>query len=65
MAADVVNLNRARKAQVRAAKERRAAENRVRFGQPKPARAKRDAEKKRARRDLDGKKIDGGDGEPA
>lgn len=68
MAADVVNLNRARKAQARAEKERRAAENRVRFGQPKLERAKRSAEKKRATRDLDSKKIgdgDGGDGGPA
>lgn len=65
MAADVVNLNRARKAQARAEKERRVAENRVRFGQPKSERAKRGAEKQRAQRDLDGKKIDGGDGGPA
>ena len=62
MAADIVNLNRTRKARVRAEKERQSAENRVRFGRTKSERAKQGADTRRAQRDMDGKKIENGDG---
>lgn len=56
--AELINLNKARKAKAKAADKASAAQNRVRFGRAKPetAAAKLDAE--RARRDLDGKKRD-------
>lgn len=56
--AELINLNRARKARARADVKASAAENRVKFGRSKAetAAAKLDAE--RARRDLDGKKRD-------
>ncbi|WP_082765800.1 MULTISPECIES: DUF4169 family protein [unclassified Phenylobacterium] len=54
--AELINLNKARKAKARAAHKAQAAENRVRFGQTKGQKdvARLDAE--RARRELDGKK---------
>ena len=54
--AELINLNKARKAKARAADKSQAAENRVRFGQTKGEKtvAKLDAE--RARRELEGKK---------
>ncbi len=54
--AEVVNLNKARKARARADDKARAAENRVRFGRPKAETAASKLEAERARRDLDGKK---------
>lgn len=53
---DVVNLNRYRKAQARAERERQAEENRVRFGRPKAETQARRRDEERAQRDLDGKK---------
>ena len=55
--AEIVNLNRARKAKARADREAKAAENRVRFGRTK---AEKDAirEKDRlAARSLDGHRL--------
>lgn len=52
--AEIVNLRRARKAKARAADAARAAENRVRFGQPKAVRARADAEDKLATQRLEG-----------
>ena len=54
--AELINLNKARKAKARAADKSQAAENRVRFGQTKGEKtvAKLDAE--RTRRELEGKK---------
>lgn len=49
MPADIVNLNKFRKAKARAGKEKRAEENRAKFGQSKHERAK--AEDDQARRD--------------
>ena len=56
--ADVINLNKARKARDRQDAKATAAENRVRFGQAKPARDKARKEAERTRQDLDGKKLD-------
>ena len=64
MAADVVNLNRARKAKARAEKDNKAAENRARFGRTKFERVREGATKKRMRRELDGKKVDKGSDGP-
>ncbi|MBJ7413381.1 MAG: DUF4169 family protein [Phenylobacterium sp.] len=54
--AELINLNKARKAKARLAGKAQAAENRARFGQTKGQKdvARLDAE--RARRELDGKK---------
>lgn len=54
--ADLINLNKARKARERAAAKDKAAENRVRFGRTKGERAVSRLEAERARRDIDGKK---------
>ncbi len=55
---DVVNLNKFRKARDRRAAEDQAAENRVRFGQPKDLKAKLRAEADETRKDHDGKRLD-------
>jgi hypothetical protein len=54
----IVNLNRFRKRRERAADERRAAENRVRFGRSKTARASDERERERAAAALDGKRLE-------
>lgn len=54
--AELINLNRARKARARAADKAQAAENRVKHGRPKSETAVARLEAERARRDLDGKK---------
>ena len=54
--AELINLNKARKAQTRAAGKASAAENRVKFGRPKAETATRKLEAERARRELEGKK---------
>ena len=51
---DVINLNRARKARTRAAKEAQAAENRVKFGRSGADKARDAVERKKAARTLDG-----------
>ena len=56
--AEVINLGKARKARVRAAGKAQAAENRVRFGQAKGAKAASKLEAERIRRELEGKKRD-------
>jgi hypothetical protein len=56
--ADIVNLNKARKAKAKAGKEQKAQENRVVFGRTKSEK-RRDAEvKQKAERDLSGKLRD-------
>ncbi len=55
---NVVNLNRVRKARERQEAKTTAAENRARFGQDKATRDKGRREVERARRDLEGKKLD-------
>lgn len=54
--AELINLNKARKAKARAAGKTQAAENRVRFGQTKGGKAAARLDAERARRDLKGKK---------
>jgi len=54
--AEPINLNKARKARAKAVGKSAAAENRVRFGQPKAVKAASRLEAERARRDLEGKK---------
>ena len=63
--AEVINLRRARKARERADEERRAAENRVRYGRPKAEKRLKDARAEKERRDLEGKRRDPGDPPPA
>lgn len=54
--AELINLNKARKARDRAADKAQAAENRVRFGQTKGQKTVTRLDADRQRRDLDGKK---------
>jgi Domain of unknown function (DUF4169) len=54
----IVNLNQYRKQRGRAEAERRAVENRVRYGRSKEARAKDLRENARARKDIEGKRLD-------
>ena len=56
--ASVVNLNRVRKAQKRAAAQQRAAENRALSGRSKAERLQRDKEGRRAAQELAGKRLD-------
>lgn len=56
--AELINLNKARKAKARAAGKAQASENRVRFGQSKGQKAATKLDAERARRDLEGKKRD-------
>jgi hypothetical protein len=52
--AEIVNLNKVRKAKARAEKEESAAANRAKFGRSKAEKAKVSAEQKRLDRNLDG-----------
>ncbi len=54
--AELINLNKARKARGRAADKAQAAENRVRFGQTKGQKTVARLDAVRQQRDLDGKK---------
>lgn len=56
--AELINLNKARKAKARAAGKTQAAENRVRFGQTKGEKMVTKLGAERAQRELDGKKWD-------
>ncbi len=56
--AELINLNKARKAKARAAGKAQASENRVRFGRSKGQKAATKLDAERARRDLEGKKRD-------
>jgi hypothetical protein len=56
--APIVNLNRFRKTKKRDEAQHRAAENRALFGRSKKERRTGDDEHKRARRQLDGKRLD-------
>ena len=62
--AEIVNLRRARKAKLRAEKQRRAGENRQRFGRTRRERELADAERALEARRLDGmKRADGPSGD--
>lgn len=54
----IVNLNQYRKKRRRAEAERRAADNRVRFGRSEEQRSKNLRENERAKDELDGKRLD-------
>jgi hypothetical protein len=54
--AEIVNLNRARKAKARDAAEAKASENRAKYGQTKAERARVAAEKAKLRTVIDGAK---------
>jgi hypothetical protein len=55
---EVVNLNRARKARAKAEAEKTAENNRVKHGTPKALRKQGEAERKKAERDIEGKRIE-------
>ena len=54
--AEIVNLNRVRKAKARDAAETKAAENRAKYGQTKTERARLASEKAKLRAVMDGAK---------
>ena len=56
--AEIVNLNRARKAKARADKDAAAVEHRVKFGRSKAEKAKQAAEKAMAQKIVDAHKRD-------
>ncbi|HEX6961991.1 MAG TPA: DUF4169 family protein [Lacipirellula sp.] len=55
---DVVNLNHYRKQRSRVASQKRASENRVRFGRSKDEKTRQLHDTERAAHDLDGKQLD-------
>jgi hypothetical protein len=59
--AEIVNLNRARKAKAKAAAEKAAANNRIKHGTPKHLRKLSAAERAKALRDIEQKRLDKGD----
>lgn len=56
--ADIINLNKVRKLKERSDAERRAAENRIRFGRSKDEKQRERNETAEAARKLDGHKLD-------
>lgn len=56
--AEIINLNKARKAKVRLSAEKQAAENRVRYGRSKAQKQQDAAETEAMRRKLDGLQLD-------
>ena len=56
--AEIVNLKRFRKGKKRADDRQRATQNRALHGRPKNERRAAAAERRRAERELDGKKLD-------
>ncbi len=58
--ADIVNLNRMRKARARAEKARQADANRVAHGTPKTIRKLSDAQKDKAEQRLSGHRLESG-----
>jgi hypothetical protein len=61
--AEIVNLRRARKERERAREQAKAAGNRVLFGRAKAERLLTEAEREKARRDLDARRLDPPDGD--
>ena len=57
MTAEIVNLNKVRKARERANRERDAQENRIKYGQPKSERNLFDARNRKWQHDLDGSRL--------
>jgi len=60
---DVVNLRRARKRKARAEAEARASMNRIAHGESKAMRRAREFERDRGERDVEGHRLEPGDGE--
>ncbi|HML28113.1 MAG TPA: DUF4169 family protein [Hyphomicrobium sp.] len=58
MTAEIINLNKVRKARERADREREAHENRLKYGQSKAERNVADAQQRKAQADLDGAQRD-------
>jgi hypothetical protein len=56
--AEIINLNKARKAKARVTAEKQAAENRVRFGRSKAQKQQDAAESEAMRRKLDSLRLD-------
>jgi len=56
--AELINLNKARKARAKVTREAEAAENRVRFGRTKADKLLAEKRREVSARDLDGKKRD-------
>ncbi len=56
--ADIVNLNHARKAKAKAAKEKTAANNRIKHGTPKHLRKLSEAERKKREAEIDAQRLD-------
>lgn len=56
--AEIINLNKARKAKARLSAEKQAAENRVRYGRSKAQKQQDAAETEAMRRKLDGLRLD-------
>ncbi|MEQ1863968.1 MAG: DUF4169 family protein [Micropepsaceae bacterium] len=56
--AEIVNLNRARKAKAKTAAEKTAANNRVKHGTPKALRKLSEAERKKAEAQIAAKRLD-------
>ena len=54
---DIVNLNRFRKKKRAKADEKRAAENRVKFGRTKAQKASEKSERDRRDREIDGRRL--------
>ena len=63
MTGDIVNLRKARKARDRLSKEKRAEENRIKFGRTKAERERMEANKEIVVRRLDAHKLGAEDGE--
>ena len=59
--AEIVNLNRARKAKARAAKDKTAEANRIAHGTPKALRNLTEARKDKADQALSGHRLENGD----
>ncbi|MBB3871166.1 DUF4169 family protein [Brevundimonas mediterranea] len=56
--AEIINLNRARKARTKAEDKARAAANRAAHGRTKAQKQSADRDRERAARQLDGQKLD-------
>ena len=56
--AEIINLNKARKEREKAADKARAVENRIAKGQKKVFKSRLQMELEKARRELDGKKLE-------
>ncbi len=56
--ADIINLNKKRKIKTRIKKEKRASENRIKFGKTKKEKQEEKQENERHKRHLDGHKLE-------